>query len=67
MSSDVDIYRSAQILIDEQGPGALSHATGRAAGFALEGDADQAKTWKRIVEAVRELQRLRRGEGEAVH
>ena len=45
----------------------MSHAAGRAAGFAIEGDADQAKTWKRIVEAIRELQRLQRGEGEAVH
>jgi hypothetical protein len=40
---DAAIYRSAQILIEEQGAGALSHAAGRAAGFAAEGDAQQAK------------------------
>jgi hypothetical protein len=64
---DAAIYRSAQILIEEQGVGALSHAAGRAAGFAAEGDAQQAKTWRRIANAIRELQRFKRAEGEAVH
>jgi hypothetical protein len=70
-SSDViserDAYRSAQILIEEQGVGAFALAVGRASGFVMEGDADQATTWRRIAEAIRELQRLQPEAGEAVH
>jgi len=65
--SERDAYRSAQILIDEQGAGAFAHAAGRASGFVMEGDADQAITWQRIADAIRELQRLRPGAGETVH
>ncbi len=47
--------------------GAFALAVGRASGFVMEGDADQATTWRRIAEAIRELQRLRPEAGEAVH
>ena len=67
MASDLDIYRSAQILLKSRGEEALSYAAGRAADFAMKGDQPSALAWKRIVEAIRELQRVQRGEGEAVH
>ena len=67
MISERDAYRSAQLLIDEQGAGAFAHAAGRASGFVMEGAADQAITWQRIADAVRELQRLRPGAGETLH
>jgi hypothetical protein len=65
--SERDAYRSARILIEERGADAFGHAAGCASGFVMEGDADQAITWQRIADAIRELQRLRPGAGETVH
>jgi hypothetical protein len=65
--SDLDILRTANILLQNRGAEALSYAAGKAADFAFKGDQQGALTWKRIVEAIRELQRCQRGQGEAVH
>ena len=65
--SDLDILRSANVLLQKHGGEALSYAAGKAADFAFKGDQQGALTWKRILEAIRELQRLQRGESEAVH
>ena len=67
MISELDILRTANILLQNRGAEALSYAAGKAADFAFKGDQHGALTWKRIVEGIRELQRLQRGEGEAMH
>ena len=58
------VLRAARILLQNRGGEALSYAAGKAADFAFRGDPQGVLTWKRILEAIRELQR---GEGEAVH
>jgi hypothetical protein len=65
--SDLDILRTANILLQNRGPEALSYAAGKAADFAFRGDQQGALAWKRIVEATRELQRVQRGDSEAMH
>ena len=64
MTSDLDIYRAAKLLIDPNGDEAALYAAGRADLLFEEGDAAGAATWRRIMAAVEELQRGRRpGEG----
>jgi hypothetical protein len=60
MTSDLDIYRAAKLLIDKHGDEAALYAAGRADLLLEEGDAAGAATWHRIVAAVEELQRGKR-------
>jgi hypothetical protein len=63
MTSDPDIYRAAKLLIDQRGPKAGDFAAGRADLLLEEGDMDGAMVWRRILEAIDELQRgLKPGE-----
>ncbi len=55
MISDLDIYRSAQVLIKQHGPDAPIHAAMRADSMLEAGDLDGYSVWKRIVRAVEEL------------
>ncbi len=58
MISDLDIYRSAAVLIREHGKGAAVEAASRADAMLEKGDFDGQKVWKRILAAVQELQRM---------
>jgi hypothetical protein len=64
---DIEIYRAANILVRQHGAEAISKAAERAAELAIAGDQQGALVFKRIVEAVRELQRRQRREGEPVN
>jgi len=55
--SDLDIYRSAKVLLDQHGEGATREAETRAESLAAKGVAEGAAVWRRILVAVRELQR----------
>jgi hypothetical protein len=66
MIDDPDIYRAAKMLIDQHGEAAGDFAARRADGLMEEGDADGAIVWRRILEAIVELQRERR-EDEALN
>ncbi|WP_422366429.1 hypothetical protein [Pelagibius sp.] len=55
--SDIDIYRSASILIREHGKDAGLEAASRADALMEKGDVDGQRTWKRILAAVEELQK----------
>ncbi len=67
MTSDLDIYRSAKLLIDQHGEDAGLEAAMRADKLLAAGDMDGKRTWRRIVKAVEELQRRELGPGERAH
>jgi hypothetical protein len=67
MPTEIDIYRSASVLIREHGPGATLEAAQRADAMLEKGDMDGAAVWKRIETAVEDIQRMRRREDEAAY
>ena len=56
MIDDLDIYRTAKLLIDRHGDGATVEAMKRADALASQGDAAGKVVWLRILEAIEELQ-----------
>ncbi len=67
MTSEFDIYRSANLLVKQYGEDAPIHAAMRADAMLGAGDLDGLATWKRILRAVEELQGSEPKPGEAVH
>ncbi len=65
--SDLDIYRSAKLLIDQHGEDAAIEAAMRADAMLEKGAMAGAATWRRIVKAIEELQRQERQSGEPAH
>ena len=55
MTSDLDIYRTANALIKQHGDEAPIHAAMRADELLEAGDLDGRAVWKRILKAVDEL------------
>ena len=67
MTSDLDIYRTATLLIKQHGDEAAIHVAMRVDGFLEAGDLDGAAVWRRIIRAIEELQRKERRQEEATH
>ncbi len=67
MTSDLDIYRSATLLVKQHGPDAPIHAAMRADAMLDKGDLDGLAVLKRVLRAVEELQGTVPKPGEAVH
>ncbi len=67
MTSDLDIWRSANLLVKQHGDDAPTHAATRADELLEAGDLDGLATWKRILKAVEEIQGAGPRPGEAVH
>jgi hypothetical protein len=59
---DPDIFRAARLLIDQHCEDAALRAARRANELLEEGDLDGSATWQRILVAIGELQRRRRGD-----
>jgi hypothetical protein len=55
MVSDLDIYRSAKVLVDQYGDGAPLRAGIKAEKFSKAGDLEGAAVWFRILTAAEEL------------
>lgn len=55
MTEDIDVWRSAKLLVDRHGPDAAIHAAMRADELLAAGDVDGQMVWKRILRAVEEL------------
>ncbi len=55
MIPDLDIYRSANLLVKRHGEDAPIHAAMRADAMLDKGDLDGYEVWKRIVKAGEEL------------
>jgi len=66
MISDLDIYRSAQVLIREHGEDAALGAAMRADAMLENGDLEGQVVWKQIVRAVEEIQRTDGPPGEVL-
>ena len=56
---DLDIYRSAQVLVKQHGDDAPIHAAMRADAMLEKGDLDGYFVWKKILQAVEILRRNR--------
>jgi hypothetical protein len=67
MTSDLDIWRSANLLVKQHGQDAPIEAAMKADAMLEAGDLDGAATWKRILRAIEELQGSEPKPGEAVH
>ena len=67
MASQLDIYRSAKLLVDQHGDEAPIHAVMRAGEFLDKGDLDGAAVWRWIVSTVNELLADRRADGARIH
>ncbi len=67
MTPNLDIYRSAAVLVKRHGQDAPIHAAMRADAMLEKGDLDGGAVWKRILKAVEELQGAAPKSGEAVH
>ena len=67
MTSNIDIYQTANELIKQHGDDAPIHAAMRADELLDAGDMDGQAVWKRIVAAVEELQSKEPPEGAKVH
>ena len=67
MTRDLDIYRSAKLLIDQHGQDAAHEAVRRADALRDKGDLDGLAVWLKIRAAVAELLKETQGDGEAVH
>ena len=67
MIPDLDIWRSANVLVKHHGQDAPIHAAMRADALLEKGDLDGCAVWKRIVRAVEELRRAGPVKGERVN
>ena len=67
MISDLNIWRSAHVLIKRYGDVAAIEAAMRADAFLDQGNLDGKLLWLRIVRAIEELQRDQPQDGEATH
>ena len=67
MPSEIDIYRSAHVLIREHGEDAALEAAQRADAALERGDLDGCVVWKRILAAVAEIQRTKPRQDELAH
>ncbi len=67
MIPDLDIYRSANILVKQHGPDAPIEAAMRADAMLDKDDLDGYAVWKRVLKAVEVLQRVGPVEGERVN
>ncbi len=56
MLDDLDIYRAAKLVVDKHGQDAAFHAAQRADALLEAGDLDGAATWRRILDAIKQLQ-----------
>jgi hypothetical protein len=53
---EIDIFRSAKLLIDQHGADAPIHAAMRVDALIETGDVDGVSVWKRVLRAIGELQ-----------
>ena len=67
MTSNLDIYRTANVLTREHGADAALEAAQCADAMIEKGSLDGQRVWKRVLAAVKEIQRGELREGEAVN
>ncbi len=56
MTDDLDIYRTAAVLMRERGADAVIEAAKRAGALLDQGDMEERADWTRIISAIKELE-----------
>lgn len=64
MTEEIDIWRAAHLLVKRHGDDAEVVAAHRSDELLAQGDTDGQRIWKRILAAVKELQRTKPAAGE---
>jgi hypothetical protein len=64
---EIDIWRSATLLLKQCGGDADAHSARHVAAVIQRGDAEGEAVWERIMRAIRELQRLGAQPGYTTH
>ena len=67
MIDDLDIYRSANLLIRRHGHDAAKEATKRVDAMLASGDLEGQRAWRRVLQAIDMLQAKDRPAGAAVN
>jgi hypothetical protein len=67
VTSDLDIYRTTNVLTREYGEDAALEAAQRADAMLEKGSLGGQRVWKRVLAAVKEIQRKEPREGEKVN
>ncbi len=67
LTSDLDIFRTARMLINEHGEQASIEAAMRADELLAAGDLDGQAVWLRVLRAVKELLQQKPERGQAIH
>ena len=68
MPSEIDIYRSANLLIKQHGEDAPIFAAMQADKRIEAGDLDGCAVWKRVIQAIKELlDQKPPGDGKSIH
>ncbi len=67
MTSDIDIWRSVNLLVKQHGEDAPIEAAMRANAMLEKGDLKGLAVWKRILRAVEELRRAQPAGKDQVH
>ena len=62
MIPDIDIWRTAALMIKHYGDTAGIEAAARADEYLAKGEMDGQRVWMRIAKAIDELQRVQEGE-----
>ena len=65
--SDLDIYRSAKLLVKQHGKEAPIHAALNADAMLEKGNLDGQRVWLRVLKAIEVLLEEWPGEGQVVH
>ena len=60
MTGDLDIYRTANLMIRQHGSQAEMEAALKADALLDAGDVEGSATWRKVLQAIQELQRDRR-------
>ncbi len=67
MIPDLDIYRTAKLLVEKHGDMAPNHAAMQADAMLEKGDMGGKAAWLRILRAVRDLLHARPSGGNPIH
>ncbi len=59
MTSELDIYRTANLMVEQHGNQAELEAAQRADQLLDNGDMEGSATWRKVIKAIHELQRDR--------
>lgn len=68
MITEIDVWRTAWLMVKRHQEDATFHAAQRADELLEEGDIDGAATWRRIMAAIEKIQSSEpAGEGSSIH